>query len=77
MAAEWQKSKKLPWRCIKIHSDRGGIVLEPFLGSGTTIIAAEQLERSCYAMEISPVYCDLAVKRWEKFTGKQALRFGK
>ncbi|WP_425059031.1 hypothetical protein [Sporomusa carbonis] len=38
------------------------------------LYAAGQLERSCYAMEISPVYCDLAVKRWEKFTGKQAVR---
>jgi len=54
---------ELPWRCIKMHSDRGGIVLEPFSGSGTTIIAAEQTERCCYAMELSPVYCDLAVKR--------------
>ncbi|MBT9167760.1 MAG: Nucleoid occlusion protein [Syntrophomonadaceae bacterium] len=65
---------ELPWRCIKMHSDRGGIVLEPFSGSGTTIIAAEQTERRCYAMELSPVYCDLAVKRWENFTGAKAVR---
>jgi DNA modification methylase len=65
---------ELPWRCIKMHSDRGGIVLEPFSGSGTTIIAAEQTERRCCAMELSPVYCDLAVKRWETFTGAKALR---
>ena len=65
---------ELPWRCIKMHSDRGGIVLEPFSGSGTTIIAAEQTERRCCAMELSPVYCDLAVKRWEAFTGAKALR---
>lgn len=45
---------ELPWRCIKMHSDRGDIVLEPFSGSGTTIIACEQLERVCYAMEKSP-----------------------
>ena len=57
---------ELPWRCIKMHSDKGGIVLEPFSCSGTTIIAAEQTERKCYAMELSPVYCDLAVKRWEE-----------
>lgn len=63
---------ELPWRCLKMHSDRGGIALEPFSGSGTTIIAAEKTERRCYAMEISPVYCDLAVKRWQDFTGKQA-----
>ncbi|MDH7566819.1 MAG: DNA modification methylase [Clostridiales bacterium] len=65
---------ELPWRCIKMHSDRGGIVLEPFSGSGTTIIAAEQTERCCYAMELTPVYCDLAVKRWEEFTGKRAVK---
>ena len=61
---------ELPWRCIKMHSDKGGIVLEPFSGSGTTIIAAEQTECLCYAMELSPVYCDLAVKRWKNFLGK-------
>ena len=64
---------ELPWRCIKMHSDRDGIVLEPFSGSGTTIIAAEQTERRCYAMELSQVYCDLAVKRWEAFTGEKAM----
>lgn len=57
-----------------MHSDNGGIVLEPFSGSGTTIIAAEQTERKCYAMELSPVYCDLAVKRWEEFTGEKAIK---
>jgi DNA modification methylase len=57
-----------------MHSDKGGIVLEPFSGSGTTIIAAEQTERKCYAMELSPVYCDLAVKRWEEFTGEKAVK---
>ncbi len=67
---------ELPWRCIKMHSDQDSIVLEPFSGSGTTIIAAEQLDRHCYAMEISPVYCDLAVNRWETFTGEKALRIG-
>lgn len=65
---------ELPWRCIKMHSDRGDIVVEPFSGSGTTIIACEQLERVCYAMEQSPEYCDVAVKRWERFTGQKAER---
>jgi DNA modification methylase len=51
-----------------------GIVYEPFCGSGTTLIAAEQLGRKCYGMEISPAYCDVIVKRWEQFTGKQATR---
>lgn len=65
---------ELPWRCIKMHSDVDGIVLEPFSGSGTTIIAAEQTERRCFAMELTPVYCDLAIKRWEEFTGKEAIK---
>lgn len=65
---------ELPWRCIKMHSDRGGVVLEPFAGCGTTLIACEQTERRCFAMEISPVYCDLIVKRWETFTGATAVK---
>jgi DNA modification methylase len=65
---------EIPWRCIKMHSDERNIVLEPFSGSGTTIIACEQTNRRCYAMERDPVYCDLAVRRWEQFTNKQAVR---
>lgn len=48
-----------------------GLILDPFLGSGTTLIAAEQLGRRCYGMEISPAYCDVIVARWEKLTGKK------
>ena len=48
------------------------VVADPFLGSGTTLIAAEQLGRKCYGMEISPQYCDVIVKRWENLTGKTA-----
>jgi ParB-like chromosome segregation protein Spo0J len=51
-----------------------GKVLDPFLGSGTTLIAAEQLGRICYGMEISPAYCDVIVKRWETLTGQTATR---
>jgi ParB-like chromosome segregation protein Spo0J len=51
-----------------------GLVFDPFLGSGTTLIAAEQLGRKCYGMEISPAYCDVIVKRWETLTGKKAER---
>jgi DNA modification methylase len=50
-----------------------GLVYDPFLGSGTTLIAAEQLGRKCYGMEISPQYCDVIVKRWETLTGKKAI----
>jgi len=51
-----------------------GIAYDPFLGSGTTLIAAEQLGRKCYGMEISPQYCDVIVKRWETLTGRKAVR---
>jgi len=51
-----------------------GLIYDPFLGSGTTLIAAEQLGRKCYGMEISPAYCDVIVKRWETLTGRKATR---
>ena len=51
-----------------------GTVYDPFLGSGTTLIAAEQLNRKCFGMEISPQYCDVIVKRWENLTGMVAVR---
>ena len=51
-----------------------GRILEPFSGSGTTIIAAEQLGRRCYAMEIDPRYVAVAIKRWEDFTGRKSER---
>jgi DNA modification methylase len=53
-------------------SRTGEVVYDPFLGSGTTIIAAEQLGRKCYGMELSPVYCDVIVNRWEAYTGRSA-----
>jgi DNA modification methylase len=59
-------------RCIKSSAHERGVVVEPFLGSGSTLIAAEQLGRKCYGMEISPAYCDVIVKRWETLTGKKA-----
>jgi site-specific DNA-methyltransferase (adenine-specific) len=49
-----------------------GLVLDSFLGSGTTLVAAEQLDRRCYGLELDPRYCDVIVKRWEKLTGKTA-----
>jgi hypothetical protein len=52
--------------------DQSKSVYEPFCGTGTTLIAAEQLGRKCYGMEISPQYCDVIVKRWETLTGKKA-----
>ena len=55
--------------CFTVSTDA---VYDPFLGSGTTLIAAEQLHRRCYGIEISPKYCDIILARWEKLTGKTA-----
>lgn len=49
------------------------MVLDPFAGSGSTLIAAEQTRRRCFTMEIDPHYCDVVVARWEAFTGEQAV----
>lgn len=54
-------------------SQPGGVVMDLFLGSGTTIIACEKLGRKCRGIEISPHYCDVIIKRWEEFTGKKAV----
>lgn len=48
------------------------LAYDPFLGSGTTLIACEQLDRRCYGMEIDPAYCDVIVQRWENMTGQKA-----
>jgi DNA modification methylase len=53
-------------------SGRGDLVLDPFLGSGTTLIAAERVGRSCYGMELDPLYIDTAIRRWQRFTGLTA-----
>ena len=53
-------------------SKKGEIVLDCFGGSGSTLIACEQLNRKCYMMELDPIYCDVIINRWEKFTGKKA-----
>jgi DNA modification methylase len=54
-------------------SDRGSIVLDAFLGSGTTIIAAEKTGRVGYGIELDPKYVDTAVRRWQRLTGKKAI----
>lgn len=63
---------ELPWRCIKMHSDVHGLVLDPFAGLGSTIIACEQSGRQCRAIEKDPLHCDLIIRRFEQFTGKKA-----
>lgn len=60
-------------RWVAMHSRPGAIVHEPFGGTGTTLIACEQLGRRCFAIEILPAYVDVIVARWEAFTGKKAV----
>lgn len=66
------KPVELVERAIMNSSDEGALVLDPFVGSGTTIIAAEQTHRRCYAMEIDPKYAQVAIERWQTFTGDTA-----
>ncbi len=58
---------KLPAEGIKLYSNPGNIIFEPFLGSGSTLMACEQLNRKCYAVELEPAYVDLSVKRLIKY----------
>jgi DNA modification methylase len=76
MKSETGHSTQKPVECMKRpienNSSQGQAVYEPFSGSGTTIIAAEMTGRCCHAIELSPSYVDIAVARWENFTGKDA-----
>ena len=67
-----QKPVECMQRPIENNSSPGQAVYEPFSGSGTTIIAAERSGRSCHAIELSPKYVDVALKRWQDFTGARA-----
>ena len=67
-----QKPVECMRRPIENNSSPGQAVYEPFSGSGTTIIAAEMTGRSCHAIELSPQYVDVAVRRWQQFTGQSA-----
>jgi DNA modification methylase len=67
-----QKPVECMRRPIENNSSPGQAVYEPFSGSGTTIIAAEMTGRACHAIELSPAYVDVAVRRWQAFTGQQA-----
>ena len=68
-----QKPVECMKRPIENNSSAGQAVYEPFSGSGTTIIAAEMSGRACHAIELNPEYVDIAVKRWEAFTGREAI----
>jgi DNA modification methylase len=67
-----QKPVELMRRPILNHTKRGELVYEPFLGSGTTLAAAELTERNCYGLELDPKYADVVVGRWQGLTGKKA-----
>jgi DNA modification methylase len=64
-----QKPLELAERAMRNSSMRGQVVLDTFLGSGTTLIAAERLSRKCFGIEIDPHYCDVIVRRWIAFVG--------
>ncbi len=59
---------------IKVLTKRDDLIVEPFGGSGSILIAAEKMHRRCYLMEKSPVYCEVIRRRWEKFTNKKAMK---
>jgi DNA modification methylase len=61
---------------IEMHTKPGELLYEPFSGSGTQLIAAEQLGRRCFAMELSPPFVQVAIDRWEAFTGQKATKVG-
>ena len=71
-----QKPVECMRRPILNNSAIGDAIYDPFLGSGTTLIAAETTERRCYALDIDPRYCDVAVERWEQLTGRAATLSG-
>jgi len=66
-----QKPIALMEWCIE-KAKAGDTVLDPFGGSGSTLIACEKLQRRCFMMELDPAYCDVIIERWEKYTGRQA-----
>lgn len=72
--SETGHSTQKPVECMSrpMSNHEFNTIYDPFLGSGTTLIAAEQLGRKCYGLEISPQYCDVICERWQKATGKKA-----
>lgn len=69
-----QKPLECMARPIRNHGAEGDEVYDPFVGSGTTLMACEALGRTCYAMELDPAYVDVVIERWEKATGNKAER---
>ena len=66
------KPIKLITNELEISSNKNSNILDFFGGSGSTLIACEQLNRNCYMMELDPKYVDVIINRWEQFTGKKA-----
>ena len=71
-----EKPVELSRRALEYSSLAGEAVLDPFAGSGSVLIAAEQTGRWAYLMEIDPLYCDVVVERWRRFAGREAVRDG-
>ena len=72
---EWHPTMKpirLMAKLMRNSSRPGEAVLDPFGGSGSTLLAAEQLGRACYTCELDPRYCDVILMRWEELTGQEA-----
>lgn len=69
-----QKPVECMARPIRNHGGKEDSVYDPFLGSGTTLIACEQMGRKCFGLELDPKYCDVIVHRWENLTGRKATR---
>ena len=54
-----------------LNQSPGEIVIDPFLGGGTTLVACEQIGRTCFGLELDPAYCDVIVERWQNLTGEK------
>jgi DNA modification methylase len=68
------KPVALVGHCLRNSTRPADLVYEPFAGSGTTLIAAEQLGRRCHAMELDPRYAQVTIERWQSFTGRDAVK---
>ena len=64
-------------RALTNSSSPRDLVLDPFMGSGTTLVASEQTGRVCYGMELDPGYVDVVIQRWEALSGRKATRDGR
>jgi site-specific DNA-methyltransferase (adenine-specific) len=69
-----QKPTSLLAEIIKQWGENANLIVDLFGGSGSTLIACEQLNRKCYTMELDEKYCDVIIQRWENLTGKKAVK---